>query len=74
MKRLRILQHERNTDNIRIGGAFRQNTRNFDDIAQEVIQGYAKRGADDVSKYNCEVSIVDADTLERLHTIYSDEK
>ena len=72
MRSLRILQHERNTDEIRIGRAFCQNNRSFDDIAEEVKVGYAKRGADEIGKYLSMVSIVDAFSLKTIYVIHSD--
>jgi hypothetical protein len=60
MRTLRILQHELRTDEIRIGRSFCQNTRSLEDIAEEVRNGYVKRGADDLSKYYSLIAIVDA--------------
>lgn len=70
--RFRILQHETGSDNIRIGAAFHQNTRSLEDISEEVKAGFAKRGADDLSKYFCRVAIVDADTLSTIANIYNE--
>ncbi len=70
--RVRILAHERNTDNIRIGAAFYQHPRSLVEIAEDVRHQYNKRGADDLTKYHKKVAIVDADTLIVRHIIYSD--
>lgn len=66
------MQHERNTDNIRIVEAFRQNNRSFDDIADEVRNGYSKRGTDEIGKYLCKVAIVEAYSLQVLYIIHED--
>ncbi|MDR0510896.1 MAG: hypothetical protein LBH06_07380 [Rikenellaceae bacterium] len=70
--KLRILQHERNTDNIRIGAAFYMNSRSMADIADEVKHSYGKRGADKLDEFLCKVAVVDANTLETLYIIYED--
>jgi hypothetical protein len=70
--KLRILQHERNTDEIRIGAAFYQNSRSMDDIAKEVKHSYEKRGAVKLAEFFCKVAVVDAETLETHYIIYED--
>lgn len=72
MRSLRILQHERRTDEIRIGRAFCQNHRSFDDVAEEVKAGYTKRGAADLNEYYSLITIVDAFTLKTIYVIHSD--
>ena len=71
---LRILQHEKYTDNIRIGATFDQNTRTFENIAEEVRSQYTKLGGKSAAKYLSTVAIVDAKTLKKLHIIYSDKQ
>jgi hypothetical protein len=70
MRSLRILQHERRTDEIRIGRAFNQNNRSFDDIAEEVIEGYAKCGATDLDEYYSRIAIVDEISLKTIYVIH----
>lgn len=65
------MQHERNSDNIRIGAAFRQNNRSFDDIAEEIRGKYDKMDAD-LGRYFTKVAIVDACNLQTLYIIHQD--
>ena len=70
--KIRILQQSRGDDEIRIDVAFHQNTRTLEDIAEEVRRKYAAQFHYRLEEYLLLVAIVNADTLERLHTIYSD--
>lgn len=73
MRTLRILQRERNTDNIRIGAAFHQGGHSLEEVADD-----ARRQQDKLyhgtpfEDYHHKVTIVDAETLEELHVIYQD--
>lgn len=71
---IRVLQHEKSYDNIRIGASFKSD--NLDDSIQDVIKHYEAKSEwcggfqRACETYYKRIAIVDADTLEVIHSIY----
>jgi hypothetical protein len=74
----RILQHEKRTDNIRIGQAFEPETdMSMEGLVKTIINELAtSRGIapEEFGKYWSRIAIVDADTLAIIATVYSEEE
>ncbi|MDR2936880.1 MAG: hypothetical protein LBU80_06005 [Rikenellaceae bacterium] len=72
----RILQHEKSTDNIRIGRAYEVAGASVESSVQAVTHAlttYHEIAPEEFGKYWQRIAIVDADTLAVIATIYEEK-
>ncbi len=72
----RILLHEKNTDNIRIGRAYEAAGASVESSVNAVTHAlttYHEIALEEFGKYWSRVAIIDADTLAIIATIYSEK-